>query len=80
MQYTLRNIPKSVDALLRRRAREEGKSLNEVAVDALMRGLGLSGQTVRQRDLSDIAGTWHTDKSADEALADQRQVDPNLWR
>ena len=73
-------MPKSVDALLRRRAREEGKSLNEVALDALLRGLGLSGAPVKQRDLSDVAGTWHADKAADEAFADQCCVDADLWR
>ena len=30
MQYTLRNIPKTVDKALRERARRDGKSLNEL--------------------------------------------------
>lgn len=80
MQYTLRNIPPSVDALLRRRAREEGKSLNDIAIDALVRGLGLGDAPVKQRDLSDIAGSWRADAASDEALADQRRIDPDLWR
>ena len=79
MQYTLRNIPASVDSLLRRRAREEGKSLNEAAIDALVRGLGLAGERVKRRDLSDIAGSWHADKTTDDALNDQRLVDRDLW-
>jgi hypothetical protein len=80
MQYTLRNIPKALDEALRRRAREENKSLNEVAVDALMRALGLRGQPARQRDLSDIAGGWHPDSETDRALEEQRRIDPELWR
>jgi hypothetical protein len=80
MQYTLRNVPASVDALLRRRARAEGKSLNEVALDALVRGVGLGEQPLKQRDLADVAATWRADKASDEALADQRRVDPDLWR
>ena len=79
MQYTLRNIPASVDSLLRRRAREEGKSLNEAAIDALVRGLGLAGERVKRRDVSDIAGSWHADKATDDALTDQRLVDRDLW-
>jgi hypothetical protein len=80
MQYTLRNIPAAVDGLLRRRARDEGKSLNEVALEAIVRGLGLSADAIQRRDLSDVAGGWHTDKSTDDALAAQRSVDPDLWR
>ncbi|MBI4816976.1 MAG: hypothetical protein HY791_12000 [Deltaproteobacteria bacterium] len=80
MQYTLRNIPTAVDALLRRRARDEGKSLNVVALETLVRGLGLAGAPVKHRDLSDVAGTWQRDKAIDDALADQRHVDLDLWR
>ena len=35
MQYTIRNIPDPLDAALRRSAREQGKSLNDVAIEAL---------------------------------------------
>jgi plasmid stability protein len=80
MQYTLRNIPPHLDAALRRRAREQDKSLNEVAIEALSGALGLTGEPIRQRDLSDIAGTWTPDPALEEALADQRRVDPELWR
>src|SRR6185369_11229890 len=54
MQYTLRNVPGAVDEALRRRAREQHKSLNEVAVEALAEGLGLGRQSPRRRDLSDL--------------------------
>lgn len=74
MQYTVRNVPEAVDALLRRRARQERKSLNEVALEAMQRGLGLSESALKHRDLSDIAGSWKADRAADEALADQRNV------
>jgi plasmid stability protein len=80
MQYTLRNIPSAVDTLLRRRAKEEGRSLNEVALEALRRGLGLAAAPLQQRDLTDIAGTWETDRTTDAILAEQRQIDPDLWR
>ena len=80
MQYTLRNIPPTVNTLLRRRAKDEGKSLNEVALEALVRGLGLSAEPLQQRDLTDVAGAWATDRTTDEVLAEQRQIDPDLWR
>jgi predicted HicB family RNase H-like nuclease len=43
MQYTIRKVPHSLDEALRRVARERGKSLNEVVIEALARGLALPG-------------------------------------
>lgn len=80
MQYTLRNIPAEVDQTLRRRAREEGKSLNAVALEALLAGSGGQIGSLPVRDLSDIAGSWVDDPEVDAALADQRRIDPELWR
>lgn len=80
MQYTLRDIPPAVDAELRRRAKAEGRSLNTVAIEALIRGAGLGEAPVRQRDLGDIAGTWQEDPDFDQAIAEQDQVDERLWR
>ena len=80
MQYTLRDIPPTVDSELRRRAKAEGKSLNLVAIEALIRGAGVGGTPLRQRDVSDIAGTWQEDPDFDQALADQDRVDEGLWQ
>jgi plasmid stability protein len=80
MQYTIRNVPEALDQALRRAARERGKSLNEVTVEALLRGAGLTGERRRQRDLSDIAGTWNEDPAFDSALAAQDAIDEEMWR
>jgi plasmid stability protein len=80
MQYTIRKIPNSLDAALRRRALEQGKSLNEVAIEALARGAGVSGERSRQRDLRDIAGTWRNDRAIDRALEEQDRIDRELWK
>lgn len=80
MQYTVRNIPDALDAELRERAREQKKSLNEVTVETLARGLGLSKEKVRYRDLSDVAGSWKEDPAFDQAIADQDVIDPELWK
>ena len=56
MTLVLDNLPQQVDAALRARARAEGKSVDQVAVEALQSGLGLGGGGKR-RDLSDIAGS-----------------------
>lgn len=80
MQYTLRGIPTALDQALRERAREEGKSLNEVAIDALAEGLGFSGNIFVRRDLNDIAGTWIKDRLFEEAISEQDQIDESLWK
>ena len=80
MQYTVRDIPSSLDAALRRRARAEGKSLNEVTVDVLKHGLGLGDSREPRRDLRDIARTWKRDAAVEAAFAAQDQVDEDLWK
>jgi hypothetical protein len=80
MQYTIRNVPNSLDEALRRVARERGKSLNEVAIEALARGAGINQDRNRQRDLGDIAGTWRRDAIFDSALAVQDTVDEEMWK
>jgi hypothetical protein len=79
MQYTIRGIPEAIDSAVRERAKAEGKSLNEVAVEALKDGLGLGTSDVVRRDLSDVAGTWKKDAAVEAALADQDRVDEDLW-
>jgi hypothetical protein len=80
MQYTIRGIPPVIDEAVRERAKAEGKSLNEVAVEALADGLGLGDEDVVRRDLSDIAGTWKKDAAVDAALIAQDRVDEDLWK
>ncbi len=80
MQYTIRNVPASLDAALRRSAREQQKSLNEVAIEALARGTGLMEHHFSHRDLSDVAGTWLEDPLFDSAVAAQDTVDVELWK
>ena len=82
MQYTLRNIPKKVDQILRQRAKDQGRSLNEVALEAMALGAGVSanGVRVRHMDLSDIAGSWVEDPEFDKIMAEQDTIDPEMWR
>lgn len=80
MQYTLRNVPPPVDEALRERAEREGKSLNEVTLEALAEALGLAEKPIKRRDVSDLLGTWREDPAAEEALREQRRIDPDLWR
>ncbi len=80
MQYTIRKLPARLDQLIRKRAKEEWKSLNTVAVEALMQAFGLRGGVPSYRDVSELAGTWVEDAAVDEALEAQRGIDDEMWR
>ncbi len=81
VQYTVRNVPPHTDRALRRKAREENKSLNDVLREALIKE-GSEGvpESRVYHDLDHLAGTWQEDPDFDAALAAQDQVDAGLWR
>jgi plasmid stability protein len=78
-QYTIRNIPNSLDAVLRQRARESKKSFNQVVLEALMAG---ADHTIRpKRDFSAIAGSLSSQEASelDDVIRQQRGVESELW-
>jgi hypothetical protein len=79
-QYTIRNVPKVVDRALRRRAERSSKSLNEVAVEALARGAGVEQEAREHHDLDFLFGSWIDDPAVNAALAEQREIDTDLWK
>ena len=80
IQYTLRQVPARVDRSLRQKSKQSGKSLNEAAIDALSKGLGLADEKIRFHDLDALAGSWQEDAAFDAAIQAQDQVDPRLWK
>jgi plasmid stability protein len=77
-QYTIRGVPAQVDRALRERARATGRSINQVAVEALALGTAARGR----RDLSFAAGSLSAGQAREleAATARQRRVDRKLWR
>ncbi len=80
MQYTIRNVPTRVDRALRKRARDERKSLNRIALDVMEKGLGLADQPARYHDLDELAGKWVEDPEFDRAIEEMDEIDPELWK
>ena len=80
IQYTIRQVPATVDRSLRQKSERTRQSLNEAAIEALTKGLGLGDERPRFHDLDKLAGTWLEDPAFDAALAAQDQVDPRAWR
>ncbi|MFT4589681.1 MAG: hypothetical protein ACI9VS_002456 [Candidatus Binatia bacterium] len=81
-QYTIRTVPAPIDRALRQRARQEAKSLNTVALEALARGLELEldAQPAEHTDLDALVGSWQEDKAFDRAVADFERVDEDAWK
>jgi plasmid stability protein len=79
-QYTIRNVPAHVDRALRRRAREAGKSFNQVALEALAAGAG--AELRPKRDFSEVVGSLGPEEAdgIEEEILLQHQIDPELWR
>lgn len=80
MQYTLRKVPGEVDKALRQKARKEGRSLNQIAIEALARGAGIDGEIVKNHDLDFAIGAWVDDPAFDMVIQDQRRIDADLWK
>ena len=81
VQYTVRGIPPPVDKALRRKAREEGKSFNEVLKQVLVKEVAATQEgRPLHHDLDALAGKWVEDPAFDEAVKTQDQVDESLWR
>ncbi|MBI5280930.1 MAG: hypothetical protein HY858_04545 [Candidatus Solibacter usitatus] len=68
-----------MDTSLRRRARQRGMSLNQFLLEELRAAsLGASGRSYRS--LAGIAGAWMEDPSLERILAEQRQIDEEMWK
>lgn len=80
MTLTLANLPQELDHALRQRAQSEGKSVDQVALEALRAGLELETGAGAKRDLSEFAGSWIADPEVDAALKDQDRIDAELWK
>ena len=79
MTLTLKSISPEMDEALRKRAEAEGKSVDEVATEILHAQL-LPFRGPKVRDLSEFAGTWIDDPVVNQALKDQDQIEPDMWR
>ena len=79
-QYTIRAVPTAIDRALRRRARQDAKSLNTVAIEALARGLEIDARPVEHSDLDPLVGSWQEDPAFDRAVADFERVDEEAWK
>ena len=82
IQHTSRDVPEAVDSWLREKAALEQISLNQAALQAMERGLGMADQPIRYRSLRSLL---HKPEDADraswtEALSQMDQVNSEDWK
>ncbi len=68
IQYTIRSIPPKLDQALRKRSKKTGKSLNEVVIEALTKGAGITPDATFN-DLGWFVGSMQTDSKFDESIS-----------
>jgi plasmid stability protein len=78
IQYTIRNVPPSVDKVLRQRAKHTGKSVNQLLVDILRLSTRSSGQANSIESLFGQGGQF-LDDSFDQAIDDLSRIDSKFW-
>lgn len=80
---TIRKLPEEVADAVRKRAEEGGMSFSKAFVALLQEHLGIvSTQKKKKCDLSQFAGAWSEKEYKDfmESLAEQRRIDPEMWK
>jgi hypothetical protein len=79
IQYTVRGVPPVVDRWLRAGARRHRQSLNQALLRVLLRATRTTSIEPHS-DLDSFFGSWTADTLVERALAEQRRVDPKIWR
>ena len=82
---TIRNIPPHLARIIRRKAEADGASINKTVLSLLDERAGASKKKPRRplhHDLDALAGSWTAREASafEKALAEQRQIDSDLWK
>jgi hypothetical protein len=80
---TVRNLPPAVAKAVKDKARRERLSLNQAIVRLLEEAMGEKpGKKVVHHDLDHLAGRWSEEEYQQflDALREQRQIDPEMWK
>ena len=82
---TLRNLPPEIAKTIHQRAKQKKTSVNKAVISLLEESLGKKPQKkekVRYHDLDHLAGSWTKEEAEafDKLIAEQRTIDPELWK
>jgi hypothetical protein len=82
---TVRNLPPELARAIRQKAKQERTSLNRTVISLLEEATGLgrpAKKAVLYHDLDHLFGCWSKEEYEEfnEALREQRQIDPEMWK
>ena len=80
-QITLRQIPDNLERQLRILAQQHKTSLNKTIIFLLQQALGLSENSRKMRNLSDLKGTWDSAQAAEFEANTKifERIDREIW-
>jgi len=83
-QLTLRGLAPRAEEEIRQRARESGKSLNQVVLDIIHQSLGIdrNKQSRPGEELRPLAGGWSGEEAEEimAGVAKCKQIDEEIWK
>jgi hypothetical protein len=82
---TLRNLPPDVARTVQQRAKQNKTSVNKAVIELLEESAGSKAKKkapIHYHDLDHLAGTWTQEEADafDKLIAEQRTIDPELWK
>ena len=82
---TVRGLDPELEEKLKQAARKDGKSVNQVVLDALKKQFGLEKErrfTTVHRDMDHLFGRWSEEEfeQIQGKIDSERKVDEELWR
>ena len=82
---SVRGLDPKVAQLLKKKASEQGLSVNAQVIEFVHQGLGLCSESIPRQihtDLDHLAGTWSDEEASavESRLEDFEVVDEDLWR
>lgn len=84
-QITIRSLPPDVERAIRQESKRKNLSLNKTIVGMLKRAVG-AAEPAKERflyhDLDELSGAWSVAEADefDDYVAEQRQIDEDLWK
>ena len=80
IQYTIRSVPLQLDKVLKKRAKQSGKSFNQTVIETLSQQTFGSPKVPKTNVFEELFGANTLDKGFDEAIEQMSQIDEELWR
>jgi hypothetical protein len=82
---TLRGVDSDLAEKLKSTAKDQGKSINQLAIDLIKESLGLTKGKKFSRthtDLDHLFGKWSDEEfnTISKLIDNERRIDPELWK